>query len=69
VGEPVKFNVGHFTLGKDSGGWAFEEQTNENGAVHVYASGLTTSEMALFLRGYISGVCEHARTIERMGVN
>lgn len=58
VGEqPVRFNLGHLTLGNDGfGGWALEEQTSHHGSVHVKVSGLSIREMDIFLDGLLRGI-------------
>ena len=59
VGEPTKFNAGHYALDKNACGWMLEEQTGDGGATIARSGRMGTADMALFLQAYLQGVMAH----------
>ena len=53
---PVRYNIGHIALDKNSTGYSLEENTSSQGGVFAMTARLTAKDMSVFIHGMMRGI-------------
>lgn len=52
----IRYNIGHIYLDHNRNGYSLEEQTSEQGAVHVMCHRMPPKEMNMYIHGLLRGI-------------